>query len=106
MKALEIFLQTLENEAFKESHEVLEVTWREWKNDDVRKEESLILKGLINGATALALFQLGRPNSALQVWSTFEKYRPLIQTLPSSHTRLYQKAQALLEIKYKKIVLQ
>lgn len=104
MEVLNLFLKVVEAEDFVEGHEVLEEMWREWKKDPLKKEESFILKGLINGSTALALKRLGRESSALQVWETFEKYRPLIHTLSSIHTPLYKKAESLLDTKYQEIM--
>lgn len=103
LKALETFLHVVEKEDFVEGHEVLEDTWRAWKNDPATRQESYILKGLINGATALALVRLGRESSAHKVWETYEKYRPLIDTIPSPLTPNYRQACALLEEKYTKV---
>ena len=104
MDVLHLFLEVVEAEDFVEGHEVLEELWREWKKEPLKKEESFILKGLINGSTALALKRLGRDESALRVWKTYEKYRPLIVTLPSVHTALYKQAEALLDKKYQEIM--
>lgn len=103
MKALELFIHVVEKEEFVEGHEVLEEMWKEWKNKPEKREESFILKGLINGSTALALYRLGRIEGAKRVWETFEKYRPLIQKIASTHTVKYQEAEALLDKKYKGI---
>lgn len=100
MEAMETFMRVVEAEEFVQGHEVLEDVWRAWKNNPQTREESYILKGLINGSTALALIRLGRPTSALRVWETYAKYRPLIATVPSPYTPLYLQAQALLDAKY------
>ena len=99
MKVLEEFMVIVQNESFVEGHEVLEELWRDWKNTPKLREESYILKGLINGSTALALMRLERFVGAKKVWETFEKYALLIDTLPSSHTPLYQKARDILYVK-------
>jgi len=101
MEVLKAFIDVVEAEEFVEGHEVLEVLWKEWKNDPLKREESFILKGLINGYTALALFKMQRMEGALRVWDTYAKYCPLIETIPSPYTPLYQQAQSLLESKYK-----
>ncbi len=101
MDVLKTFMHVVEAEAFVEGHEVLEDVWRTWKNDPAKREESYILKALINGSTALALIRLGRPQSALRVWETYTKYCPLIETIPSPYTSLYKNAQTLLENKYR-----
>lgn len=103
MEALALFIRVVEKEEFVEGHEVLEEQWREWKKDTEKREESFILKGLINGSTALALYRLGKKEGAKRVWETFEKYRPLIHTLNSKHTAMYQEAAALLDKKHKEI---
>lgn len=100
MKELQEFMDVVAAEDFVEGHEVLEDKWREWKNIPEKRQESFILKGLINGATALALKVMGRENPADEVWKTYLKYAPLIDTLPSIHTDTYKRAQALLIEKY------
>jgi len=101
MEVLKEFIQVVKAEEFVEGHEVLEVLWKEWKNDPHKREESFILKGLINGSTALALLKMHRVEGALRVWDTFNKYKPLIHTCPSDATPLYLEAQTLLEDKFK-----
>ena len=100
MEVLQTFINVVRENAFAQAHEELELTWRRWKNDPQKREESYILKGLINGATALALIQLGRIDGSKRVWETYEKYCPLIDTLPSENTHFYQEAKALLELKH------
>lgn len=103
MKDIEKFLHVISTDSFVAGHEVLEDLWREWKNTPEKREESFILKALINGATALALKVMGRDEPAAQVWSTFLKYEPLIKTLTCKDTDLYTQAQKLLHVKYKKL---
>jgi len=105
MEELELFMRVVAEEDFVQGHEVLEDKWREWKNIPHKKEESFILKGLINGSTALALERLGRHESALRVWGTFEKYRPYILSVESPYTKDYQEAEALLVAKYQAIIV-
>lgn len=104
MKELDVFMSVVTEEDFVEGHECLEDVWREWKNDPAKRDESFILKGLINGSTALALQRLGRSKPALQVWSTFEKYRPLIRSIDSPYTKQYEAAETLLDEKYKEVM--
>jgi len=101
MEAMQTFMRVVEAEDFVQGHEVLEDLWRAWKNDPLKREESYILKGLINGSTALALIRLGRAQSSLRVWETFAKYRPLIETIPSPYTAFFHQSQHLLDAKYK-----
>jgi len=103
MKELQKFLQVVNNNEFVEGHEVLEIKWKEWKNIPAKREESFILKGLINGSTALALKVMKRDEPALRVWGTFLKYAPLIDDVDSSFTSLYKEAQTLLYQKYQDI---
>jgi hypothetical protein len=100
MKDLEKFMQVVTNNEFVEGHEVIEDQWKIWKKIPELKEESLILKGLINGSTALALKVKGRDDPANRVWKTFEKYSPLIDSVDSQFTPMYKKARELLHQKY------
>ena len=101
MKELKEFLHVVENNDFVEGHEILENKWKEWKKIPSLKEESFILKGLINGSTALALKVKKKDVPAIRVWSTFLKYSPLIEKIDSQYTPLYIEARKLLHIKYK-----
>ncbi len=100
MKDIHKFIQVVSENDFVAGHEVLEDKWREWKNNPDLREESFILKGLINGATALALKVMKRDLPANQVWDTFKKYEPLIETLTCKNSSLYKQAQKLLHVKY------
>ena len=100
MKDLQEFLQVVSENEFVEGHEVLEDKWNEWKKIPELREESYILKGLINGSTALALRVMKREKPSNQVWTTFEKYSPLIDSVTSEHTKLYKEARELLYKKY------
>lgn len=100
MKELNEFLHVVSINDFVEGHEVLEITWKKYKNIPELREESFILKGLINGSTALALKVMGRDEPSKKVWATFLKYSPLIETIDSKHTPLYIEAQKLLHVKH------
>lgn len=102
MKDLEEFLHVVNNNEFVEGHEVLEIRWKKWKNIPESREESFILKGLINGSTALALKVMNRDKPSEQVWATFLKYEPLIDTLTCKDTLTYKKARDLLHLKHQK----
>jgi len=103
MKDIEEFLHVVKNNEFVEGHEVLEDLWNEWKNKTEFREESYILKGLINGSTALALKVMGRDNPAGRVWATFLKYSPLIDSIDSQYTTKYLEARELLYKKYEEL---
>ena len=104
MKELKEFLKVVKNNDFIEGHEVLEDVWKKWKKIPSLKDESFILKGLINGSTALALKVKRREKPTLQVWSTFLKYSPLIDEIDSEFSDTYRSARDLLlrkSIEYK-----
>lgn len=100
MLAIEQFLKVVENDEFVEGHEVLEEDWHRLKKLPEQSDEAKILKGLINASTALALACKGKKEGAARVWQTYEKYAPLIECTPSSHTAKYKEAQTLLLRKY------
>jgi len=100
MEKLNEFLRVVRLNDFVEGHEVLEITWKEYKQIPELREESYILKGLINGSTALALKVMGRDAPSQQVWETFLKYSPLIDSVDSKYTPLYKLAQKLLHVKH------
>ncbi len=101
MKDIEKFLKAVGNDEFVEGHEILEDKWRELKKNPNTLEESKILKGLINGSTALALKNMGKEKGAKTVWDTFEKYRPLIKSEICEDTIKYKEAEKLLDEKFK-----
>ena len=79
--AIDRFIFAIENGYFVEAHELLEDDWNYYKKQG-EKEKALVLKGLINGATALALFHIKkRPESYKKVWLAFEKYLPLLDVV-------------------------
>jgi len=72
MKLVE-FLDAIKNDSFVQAHEILEHDWKEIKKVD--KQKGLFLKGLINGATALALIQKGKIDGAKRIWEAYLKYK-------------------------------
>ena len=101
-KACDDFMQMVMDEEYAKAHEALEHQWLELKKID--KEHSLILKGLINGATSFELKRRGRPlESAMKIWNVYIKYKPLIKKLNTSHTNKYLECVNLLESTYKKV---
>ena len=103
MKELKEFLKIVQNNNFIEGHEVLENRWKEWKKIPSLKDESYILKGLINGSTALALKVKNKSTPANRVWDTFLKYSPLIDKIDSKYTLLYIEAREILHVKYREL---
>ena len=79
--AIDRFLFAIENGYFVEAHELLEDDWNVYKKQG-QKEKALVLKGLINGATALALFFIKKkPERYNKVWPAFLKYIPLLDDI-------------------------
>ncbi len=79
----------------------MEDDWKIYKKCDEKKDEALILKGLINGATSLALYRLNRSQRAKDVtWNAFLKYGKLIEKIDSKFKEKYKEAQKLLNSKY------
>jgi hypothetical protein len=94
--SIDRFLFAIENGYYVEAHELLEDDWNEYKRQG-EFEKSLVLKGLINGATALALYHIKkRPNSYLKVWPAFEKYIPLLDKYDFTQKEKYYKAKQIL----------
>ncbi len=97
------FIANIENEKFVKAHEVLEESWKELKKKD--KEEANLQKGLINGATAIALKIKGKEKGAYMVWKTYLKYKPLVNSVTSNLSKKYKIAEKLLDEKYQKYMI-
>jgi hypothetical protein len=97
------FIANIENEKFVKAHEVLEESWKELKKKD--KEEANLQKGLINGATAIALKIKGKEKGAYMVWETYLKYKPLVNSVTSNLSKKYKIAEKLLDEKYQKYMI-
>ena len=94
--AIDRFIFAVENGFYVEAHELLEDDWNYYKKQG-EKEKALVLKGLINGATALALYHIKkRPESHKKVWLAFEKYVPLLDTVDVEEKEKYFKAKKIL----------
>ena len=94
--AIDRFLFAIENGYFVEAHELLEDDWNMYKKQG-QKEKALVLKGLINGATALALYHIKKkPEGYKKVWIAFEKYLPLLDVVDFEEKEKYYKAKDLL----------
>ena len=94
--AIDRFIFAVENGFYVEAHELLEDDWNFYKKQgEVNK--ALVLKGLINGATALALYHIKkRPESYKKVWLAFEKYTPLLDDVDFEEKEKYYKVKDLL----------
>lgn len=97
--AIDRFIFAIENEYFVEAHELLEDDWNLYKKQG-QKEKALVLKGLINGATALALYFIKkRPEGYKKVWPVFLKYIPLLDKIElDNKNRFYEAKHILIKI--------
>ena len=95
------FISLILDKQFVEAHEVLEDDWHKFKRSGERNKAKFI-QGLINGTTAIALFYKGREEPFLRVWSTFQKYKPLLDTIELDEKEKYIEAIKLLELEYTK----
>ena len=87
--AIDRFIFAVENGFYVEAHELLEDDWNYYKKQG-ELNKALVLKGLINGATALALFHIKkRPKSYKKVWPAFEKYVPLLDVVDFEEKEKY-----------------
>jgi hypothetical protein len=94
--AIDRFIFAIENGYFVEAHELLEDDWNYYKKQG-EKEKALVLKGLINGATALALFHIKkRPEGYKKVWLAFDKYIPLLDNVQFEEKEKYYYAKEYL----------
>ncbi len=100
MDCLDSFIQAVREDRFVEAHEILEESWKELKKSDMT--EANFQKGLINGATAIALYIKGKKVQALRVWTTFEKYRDILKQNEFKDSSRYKTAEKLLDEKYEK----
>ncbi len=98
MQNIDKFIEAIHENKFIEAHEILEESWKKLKQTN--KDEANIQKGLINGATAIALKLKGRNEGAVMVWNTFEKYRELINTTKSPLLKKYKQAENILDQKF------
>ena len=96
--AIDRFIYAVENNFFVEAHELLEDDWNMYKKIG-EKNKALVLKGLINGATALALyFEKKRPAGYEKVWPVFNKYMPLLdEVLLEDKDRFYYAKELLIK---------
>lgn len=94
--AIDRFIFAVENGYYVEAHELLEDDWNMYKKQG-QKEKALVLKGLINGATALALFFIKkRPLGYKKVWPVFLKYIILLDDLEIEEKEKFYKAKEIL----------
>ena len=101
--AIDRFIFAVEEGYYREAHELLEDDWNEYKRLGLKKK-ALALKGLINGATALALYHIKkRPHAYEKVWPVFIKYMPLLEEVELENKDKFYYARDLLIKLNKKI---
>jgi predicted metal-dependent hydrolase len=98
--SIEQFIEAIKEEKFVEAHELLEEEWRYYKRIE-EKSKAKAVQGLINGATALALYKKNRYEAYERVWKVCEKYKNLLEEL---NNKRYYEASDLLELKKKSII--
>lgn len=93
---INMFILAVKENRFIEAHELLEEEWREYKKSG-EIEKAKAIQGLINGATALALYFIkNRPEAYKKVWLVFEKYKPLLDKVDFENMQNYLQARDLL----------
>lgn len=106
MKSIDQFINAINNHEFVEAHEVLEHDWKNYKNLGLKKEAKA-LQGLINGATALALYLIkNRPDAYKKIWSVFKKYEHLLDEIEIEDIEKYHKAKNILIEKNQTLIRQ
>jgi guanylate kinase len=103
MTNIEKFINLIQNDKFVEAHEVLEDDWLYFKKTS-QKDKALFYKGLINGATSIALIIKKRSLRARTItWDAFLKYKDLIDILELENKETYNKVIKLIEQKHLEI---
>lgn len=94
--AIDRFIFAIENGYFVEAHELLEDDWNLYKKQG-QKKKALVLKALINGATALALYFIKRkPEGYKKVWPVLFKYIDFLDEIELENKDKFYKAKELL----------
>ncbi|MCK5294584.1 MAG: DUF309 domain-containing protein [Arcobacteraceae bacterium] len=101
MYKIDEFISLVENHNFIEAHVVLEHDWKSVKKSG-DKQTAKFLQSLISGTTAIALYLKGREDASVKVWSTFLKYKDLIDEVNIEDKSKYKQAIDLLFEKYNK----
>ena len=85
MEAADAFIEALGEKRYYDAHEVLEVLW--FPHRASKTPEVLLLKGLINAATAFELHKRGRTNKAPNPWKTYLRYRVYLPQMANPRYR-------------------
>ncbi|AXX87402.1 hypothetical protein AMRN_1670 [Malaciobacter marinus] len=98
-KPIDNFIEALQEHKFVEAHEILEDDWKTFKKQGLKLEAKAI-QGLINGATALALYHIKkRPDGFKKVWPVYLKYKPLLTNAKINNKNRFFYACKILEEK-------
>lgn len=104
MQAIDKFINAIKEHNFIQAHELLEEEWKGYKKQGLKKEAKA-LQGLINAATALALFyNKKRPEGFNKVWPVYLKYKPLLKEVSFNNMEKYYFASLLLEQKKEELI--
>jgi predicted metal-dependent hydrolase len=98
-KHLELFIDDIKNGKFYEAHEDLEDYWKTIRKSDHPLKN--LCKGFINGATAFELIKRGKDKAAKTVWSTHEKYLPIMKEDIENYELFFKANELLQELKKK-----
>ncbi len=94
--AIERFIYALEQGLYIEAHELLEEEWKFLKKNN-EKDKAKAIQGLINGATALALYyKKNRIEAYKKVWPVFEKHKSLLEIVELPNKDKFYEARDLL----------
>ncbi|MEA3383926.1 MAG: DUF309 domain-containing protein [Campylobacterota bacterium] len=98
------FKDLVESNHFIEAHEVLEDDWLKFKKAG-ELDKAKLYKGLINGATSIALYKMNRSKRAVDItWGAFIKYKSLSSFIEEDKKRYVLEAISLIESKQKEII--
>lgn len=98
-KELENIIDLFQKDEFVKCHDELEHLWREYKNDELTRQESFIVKAFTNAVVVFELENMNRIQHSINVWNTYKKYEYLIDELDSLNKKQYLE---LKELIYKK----
>ncbi len=76
-ESLEKFIDDINQEQYSQAHEDMEEYWATIRKTDHPLKN--LCKGFINGATAFELIKRGNNKGAKTLWSTYEKYLPIMK---------------------------
>ena len=87
IEAFECYFKSMKEGRYYDAHEDLELLWFPQRFE--KKNEVLIWKGFINAAVSCELFKRGKIEASEKAWSTYLKYKVLIEQEESLSKQLY-----------------